>query len=202
MGEKKPKISSSEPDVDEVWTAGGPIWINFANTIALASKGMADVTKSSESLNWWLGIMGLSAPNGLEQEDLTFANQLRESFRQVIESIEHGRAISDRDLELFNSVLSKQQTWNELDQLESGVIVTKAFRSNESIEQVLGPAVESLSETLVHGDLNRLRTCAHPDCVLRFYDDSKNGARRWCSMSGCGNRAKAAAYLQRKKIED
>ncbi len=76
-----------------------------------------------------------------------------------------------------------------------------ALRSTDTIEQALGPVVESLIETLVHGDRSRLRTCAHQDCELRFYDDSKNGARRWCTMSGCGNRAKAAAFLQRKKVQ-
>ncbi|OLF19301.1 CGNR zinc finger domain-containing protein [Actinophytocola xanthii] len=45
----------------------------------------------------------------------------------------------------------------------------------------------------------RLRRCANPDCVLHFYDVSKNGNRRWCSMAGCGNRAKASRHYQRQK---
>ncbi|WP_067980785.1 CGNR zinc finger domain-containing protein [Nocardia caishijiensis] len=40
----------------------------------------------------------------------------------------------------------------------------------------------------------RIRQCAHPDCVLFFYDTSKNGTRRWHSMATCGNRAKAARH--------
>jgi predicted RNA-binding Zn ribbon-like protein len=34
---------------------------------------------------------------------------------------------------------------------------------------------------------------------LYFYDTTKNHTRRWCSMTGCGNRAKAAAFYERKK---
>jgi predicted RNA-binding Zn ribbon-like protein len=43
----------------------------------------------------------------------------------------------------------------------------------------------------------RIRPCANADCVLHFYDVSKNGTRRWCSMAGCGNRAKAMRHFAR-----
>jgi predicted RNA-binding Zn ribbon-like protein len=46
---------------------------------------------------------------------------------------------------------------------------------------------------------DRIRSCAHPSCVLRFYDTSKNGTRRWHSMSTCGNRAKASRHYARIK---
>ncbi|MQS08275.1 CGNR zinc finger domain-containing protein [Streptomyces alkaliphilus] len=45
----------------------------------------------------------------------------------------------------------------------------------------------------------RIRPCAHPDCVLHFHDTSKNGTRRWCSMAGCGNRAKARRHHARRR---
>ncbi|KRV46371.1 hypothetical protein AQ490_10630 [Wenjunlia vitaminophila] len=44
----------------------------------------------------------------------------------------------------------------------------------------------------------RIRPCANPNCVLHFYDVSKNGNRRWCSMAGCGNRAKASRHYARR----
>ncbi|MDH6113853.1 putative RNA-binding Zn ribbon-like protein [Kitasatospora sp. MAP12-15] len=46
---------------------------------------------------------------------------------------------------------------------------------------------------------DRIRSCAHPDCVLHFYDTSKNGTRRWCSMASCGNRAKASRHYAKTK---
>ncbi|MEU2040868.1 CGNR zinc finger domain-containing protein [Nocardia niwae] len=45
---------------------------------------------------------------------------------------------------------------------------------------------------------DRIRQCAHPECVLFFYDTSKNGTRRWHSMATCGNRTKAARHYARK----
>ncbi|WP_067473631.1 CGNR zinc finger domain-containing protein [Actinomadura hibisca] len=48
---------------------------------------------------------------------------------------------------------------------------------------------------------DRVKPCAHPNCVLYFHDTTKNGTRRWCSMAICGNRAKAARHYERVKGE-
>ena len=40
----------------------------------------------------------------------------------------------------------------------------------------------------------QLRMCGNPHCRLVFLDQSKNGSRRWCDTSGCGNRARVARY--------
>ncbi|MTE18798.1 hypothetical protein F0L17_06540 [Streptomyces sp. TRM43335] len=52
---------------------------------------------------------------------------------------------------------------------------------------------------LVRTAPDRIRACANDDCVLHFYDVSRNGTRRWCSMSGCGNRAKASRHYARTR---
>ncbi|MGW1886797.1 CGNR zinc finger domain-containing protein [Streptomyces sp. NPDC001970] len=46
---------------------------------------------------------------------------------------------------------------------------------------------------------DRIRPCANHECLLHFYDVSKNGTRRWCSMAGCGNRAKAQRHYARNR---
>lgn len=43
----------------------------------------------------------------------------------------------------------------------------------------------------------RIRECAADDCALVFVDTSRPGSRRWCSMRGCGNRAKVSRYRMR-----
>lgn len=47
----------------------------------------------------------------------------------------------------------------------------------------------------------RIRACAHPDCILYFLDQTRNGTRRWCDMRTCGNRAKAKRFSQRRRKE-
>ncbi|MFF5453653.1 CGNR zinc finger domain-containing protein [Streptomyces sp. NPDC012950] len=46
---------------------------------------------------------------------------------------------------------------------------------------------------------DRIRACAHEACILHFFDTSRNGTRRWCSMAVCGNRAKASRHYARAK---
>jgi predicted RNA-binding Zn ribbon-like protein len=46
---------------------------------------------------------------------------------------------------------------------------------------------------------DRVRKCEHESCVLHFYDTSKKGSRRWCSMNLCGNKVKVAAYKERNR---
>ncbi len=47
---------------------------------------------------------------------------------------------------------------------------------------------------------DRIRACAGHDCVLHFYDASRAGRRQWCSMAGCGNRAKARRHYERSRL--
>lgn len=44
-----------------------------------------------------------------------------------------------------------------------------------------------------------IRQCESPSCTLYFVDNSRRGDRRWCSMSGCGNKAKVREFRRRKR---
>ncbi|HEY2207217.1 MAG TPA: ABATE domain-containing protein [Pseudonocardia sp.] len=43
----------------------------------------------------------------------------------------------------------------------------------------------------------QLKACGADPCTRLYLDLSRRGARRWCDMRECGNRAKAAAYRSR-----
>jgi predicted RNA-binding Zn ribbon-like protein len=61
-----------------------------------------------------------------------------------------------------------------------------------------GGPVERVLAILASGDgWGRLKVCGAEDCRWAFYDASRNHSRTWCSMSDCGNRAKARAYRAR-----
>ena len=55
------------------------------------------------------------------------------------------------------------------------------------------------AHNLLELDRDRIRACAGHDCVLHFYDTSRAGKRMWCSMAGCGNRAKARRHYERQR---
>ena len=64
---------------------------------------------------------------------------------------------------------------------------------------LLAPALWSAGDLLTGPQLARVRECANDKCLWLFLDESKNGTRRWCSMSACGNRAKAHRHYLRSK---
>ena len=97
--------------------------------------------------------------------------------------------------------------------------VNRALRAREVVQLVLGPdgcrldhrhvgdpvddalanLVEPIVQEITAGRPERLRACADETCRWVFYDDSRTGRRRWCDMSSCGNRAKAARHRARVK---
>ena len=66
---------------------------------------------------------------------------------------------------------------------------------------LLAPVLWSAANLLTGPRLARVRHCANERCLWLFLDDSKSGTRRWCSMSACGNRAKAHRHYVRQKAD-
>jgi predicted RNA-binding Zn ribbon-like protein len=62
------------------------------------------------------------------------------------------------------------------------------------------PIIQGTADLLSETQTERLRKCE--SCVVHFFDTSKKGARRWCSMNICGNKLKVAAYQRRKRSAD
>ena len=59
------------------------------------------------------------------------------------------------------------------------------------------PILDGAADLLSEQDTHRLRQCEA--CVVYFFDTSKKGSRRWCSMNICGNKLKVAAYQRRRR---
>ncbi len=62
---------------------------------------------------------------------------------------------------------------------------------------LVGAVLDALD--LVRDAPGRVRECADASCPVLYVDTSRNGSRRWCSMEGCGARAKSAAYYRRRR---
>lgn len=63
----------------------------------------------------------------------------------------------------------------------------------------LAPVLWSAGDLLTGAKRAKVRQCANDRCLWLFIDDSKSGTRRWCTMSTCGNRAKAHRHYLRQK---
>lgn len=70
--------------------------------------------------------------------------------------------------------------------------------SAEGLPGPLAPVLWSAADLLTGPRRGRVHCCANPQCRWLFLDESRNGSRRWCTMAGCGNRAKAHRHYQRR----
>ena len=71
------------------------------------------------------------------------------------------------------------------------------------LDQVLWWVLRSTTDLLTSEDIQRVGVCADDrGCGWLFYDTSRNRTRQWCSMRGCGNRAKARRHYEKVKSEE
>lgn len=75
-----------------------------------------------------------------------------------------------------------------------------SWKEPDDLGRPLWPVARSAVELLTDGDLRRVKECpGADDCGWLFYDTSRNGARRWCSMEGCGSRVKMRRHYARQR---
>ena len=123
-------------------------------------------------------------------------HQLREKLRKEILKYEVGGDVQRGMVEKINQLLAQHPMRTRLTAMDDG-FTTEAYCDPHGPEDLLGPVAHSTAALLAGLDRSRIRKCSN--CVLHFYDTSKKGTRRWCSMQMCGNRAKVAAYAARHR---
>ena len=124
--------------------------------------------------------------------------QLRECIRAIFSAVEEGRDFPRAWVKPINEILQVTEGHDEL-VLEAGRWRLQFLGRETGLEWLLAAIARSAAELVVEGREARIRRCANQDCRLFFYDDSRTGQRRWCSMAVCGNRHKVAEFLKRKK---
>jgi predicted RNA-binding Zn ribbon-like protein len=141
-------------------------------------------------------------PQDTEQRD-TFVQEalaFRDTLRLMAEQITQRQTVSEEVIAAINRWLRQQAGYPVLQRTEAGYRVTMHYE--QCADSLLAFLAESAADLLAHADLTLVRKCENPQCILYFYDTSKNHARRWCSMGLCGNRSKVAAHYRRSRQSD
>lgn len=186
---------------------GDHLALDFANTRAIRPGSAVDRLPSPDRVATWLHQAGLATADDLHrlrtsppEARMLFeeALRLRDVTSAVVERFSRGAPIPDLSLELVNRCLEASPTVRRAEVDGRGYSV-RDHRHPMGPRGIVAPLAEALAVLLAEGDAKRVRRCRNEQCGLWFYDVSKNGSRRWCSMSRCGNRAKAAAHYRRHK---
>jgi len=164
--------------------AGEPLGVDLLNTAWLQGGRRHDLLSTVGGLREWLRERELPTRRADERmrQALVYT---REVLRDLLEQV------CGAD-ERLNAVLARGLIVRELD---CGQVRERVLCSDDTWLPAWHAAADHLR--LRAACPTAIRRCAHPACVLYFYDPS--GRRRWCSMTGCGNRAKAQRHYKRTK---
>ena len=77
---------------------------------------------------------------------------------------------------------------------EGGSFLEPAARG---VDGALGRILALVAAAQSDGTWARLKACPERRCRWGFYDHTRNRSGVWCTMTVCGNRAKARAYRER-----
>jgi predicted RNA-binding Zn ribbon-like protein len=124
---------------------------------------------------------------------------LRERLRKELLAWERGGPVHRAAIDELNHLMTKHPMRIRL-KASGNASTTELWFDTQWPEDLFAPLAHSTAMLFADLDRSRLRKCAR--CVLHFYDTSKKGTRRWCSMQLCGNRLKVAAYATRQRKGD
>ncbi|WP_257128187.1 CGNR zinc finger domain-containing protein [Burkholderia sp. MSMB1072] len=127
---------------------------------------------------------------------LAQALALREALYRLFHAQAEQREPRDADLALLGGFLAEASPRVAPVRVD-GRYAWRIDAPGATLAGLLSPVLWSAIDLLGGTRLAKVKRCANDACQWLFIDDSKNGSRRWCSMSSCGNRAKAYRHYHK-----
>jgi predicted RNA-binding Zn ribbon-like protein len=191
---------------------GDHLALDFLNSIA-SPKGtpIEWITDGGSLLRWMVNTEVLDKRTAEEflamctKSDLDSAareaRKLREWFRASIQASKRlTQPILDADGVIrLNKLLARDASFRRIIESEGNGLQIATEKHWTKGNQLLVPIAQAVAELLTECDRSLVRACEGPACTLWFYDQTKSHQRRWCSQAICGNRAKVAAFRERKR---
>ncbi|WP_175959976.1 CGNR zinc finger domain-containing protein [Burkholderia pyrrocinia] len=182
--------------------------IDFANTLYWRGSEAPTETFGTmdDLLSWCHEQAGVPAGladrcrvrDGKEGEPAMLARAL--ALREVLYRLFHAQAERREpqadDLALLGGFLAEASPRVALARVDGGY-AWRIGDAGATLAGLLSPVLWSAIDLLGGARLAKVKRCANDACQWLFIDDSKNGSRRWCSMSSCGNRAKAYRHYHK-----
>ena len=181
--------------------------IDFANTLVAGRGGLVELLGSWGDVIDWLeesgalrkntraALMVVSSPEGAVER----VRALRSKWREEISRLIEGEGVSESFAKLLNQFLEKDAFHERFGTGEGrSYRIERSPSSLRGEDLVLAVLAREIADFLAHSNFSYLRKCANSECILFFYDTTKNHRRQWCSTAVCGNRHKVAAFRERQ----
>lgn len=169
-----------------LFIAGDPA-LDFVNTEIVRDGEPVDLLDGTDALEQWLRDAKLGRAH-VTAAMLKDAKRLRAALRAIVSGEGSSLRAINEELRRGTGTLALRA--------KDGAYEL-AFEPREEDPRFL--LARAAATFLASADPSRIRRCGGTNCILFFYDATKSGTRRWCSMAGCGNRMKAALHYQRTR---
>ena len=188
---------------------GNHLALDFLNTRPVQNGEPTELLSDFSALLRWFQAAGLlsshemtslqrqSGQSATARRTLDAMREFREKLRKEILAWEGGADVRRATVEELNRLMAAHPMLTKLRGAGNVPFMERWFEPRQP-EDLFAPLAHSAAKLLASVDHNRVRKCGQ--CVLHFYDTSKKGTRRWCSMQLCGNRLKVAAYAARQRV--
>jgi predicted RNA-binding Zn ribbon-like protein len=182
--------------------------LDFLNTRPVQNGEPMELLSDFGALLQWFHAAGLlstremanlqlQGESGAARRTLEAMRQFREKLRKEVLAWEGGAQLHRSTVEELNQLMAAHPMFSKL-HASGNVPSLELWFEPRQPEDLFAPVADSAAKLFASVDHNRVRKCGQ--CVLHFYDTSKKGTRRWCSMQLCGNRLKVAAYAARQRL--
>ncbi len=191
------------------------LWLDFVNTDDVRRGMRVDLLRDFDSLVRFLessGVLDQERAAGMRRRAqqqpagaaaaLVDARRMRAALRALAERGANSEKIRWDALAEINRVLGRSAGTRRLETRADGSFTRAFVPTGDAFAGLIIPVVESAADSLIAGELSRVRRCGDHRCPRVFYDATRNGRRRWCDMATCGNRAKAARFRERERSVD
>ncbi|WP_025413400.1 CGNR zinc finger domain-containing protein [Gemmatirosa kalamazoonensis] len=197
---------------------GDRLWLDFVNTDdarradASSAARRADALRDFDVFIDWLqsaSVLDTERATGIRRRAfqqpagaaaaLVDARRVRAALRALAErGLQSAKTRADALAEI-NRILGRSAGTRRVEQRTDGTYARTFVSVGDAFAGLMLPVVDSAADSLIAGELARVRRCSDPRCPHVFIDTTKNGRRRWCDMATCGNRAKAARHRRRAR---
>ncbi|MFG1643494.1 CGNR zinc finger domain-containing protein [Amycolatopsis sp. NPDC049252] len=174
-----------------------PLCLRFTATATerTASTPREHLRRPSDLADWLDAVeLGVPTPE-VSEELLLNARELRESIYRAARAVANGERISEEDRDHVNEWAASNAAVRVLDDTGAGW----RFPAESAARSALAVVAVDAVDTLGGAKVGTIKVCSGTGCVAVFLDASRAGARRWCSMGTCGNRAKKDAMRIRRQ---
>ncbi|GAA3445489.1 CGNR zinc finger domain-containing protein [Planomonospora venezuelensis] len=205
------KVTGSSGNFNTVSTFrfhGGRHCLNLIATVSRRRTERVERLATPADLGRWFAEAGLVPPDSpalprtpaVGEPELRQAHVLREAVYELFTASRREREIPPEALAVVNGWAARPGPAERLEAGSGGRL--RRVRGEATAETLLAEIARDAVDLLGGPLAARVRECGLEPCTLLFLDTSRSGHRRWCSMDGCGARAKMAAYRARRAARE